>query len=51
MNELRAKLQEFKDKIDAATEHITNQVVEVHEQIPKSSDVDEKEKLLGKLKR
>ena len=48
-DELRAKTQEFKDKIDAATEHITNQVVEVHEQIAKSSDVDEKEKLFGQI--
>lgn len=48
-DELRAKTQEFKDKIDAATEHITNQVVEVHEQIAKSSDIDEKEKLFGQI--
>ena len=48
-DELRAKTQEFKDKIDAATEHITNQVVEVHEQIAKSSDVAEKEKLFGQI--
>ena len=48
-DELRAKTQEFKDKIDAATEHITNQVVEVHEQIAKSSDVDEKEKPFGQI--
>ena len=47
-DELRAKTQELKIKLMQLQNTLPIKVVEVHEQIKKSSDVDEKEKLLGK---
>ena len=46
---LRAKTEEFKEKIKAATTNFTKQIDETKEQIKNSTNVDEKENLFSKI--
>ncbi len=46
---LRAKTQEFREKLKAATGSMTGQIEELRTQIANSSNVDEKEALYGKI--
>ncbi len=46
---LRQKTAEFKEKIKAATAHLTTQIEQIQEQIKSSTNVDEKEVLFTKI--